>query len=94
MKNAQFANLLKKYVDGHKINNTNATKKFIAEHAVKDVKATIPEPTDEIREYAKTFIKKGYKCSDVEFTNQMVKFADAVEAPVEVKSTQRYTGEY
>ncbi len=94
MKNSQFANLLKKYVSAKKINSTAATKSFIDAYADDASEAIIPEATPAIRDYATTFIKKGYKCSDSEFTAQMLKYAIAVEEPKVPEATQHYSGEY
>lgn len=94
MKNSQFANLLKKYVGAKKLNSTAATKSFIDAYADDSSEAIIPKATPEIREYATTFVKKGYKCSDPEFTAQMLKYATAVEEPKVPKATQHYSGEY
>lgn len=94
MKNSQFANLLKKYVSAKKINSTAATKSFIDAYADDASEAIIPEATPEIKEYAITFVKKGYKCSDSEFTAQMLKYATAVEKPKAITKRQSYSGEY
>ena len=98
--NAQFASVLVKYVEAKKLTKSAFTQRFIMEFDMNAEYVGIPtEPTEEMREYAKTFVTKKAKCTDTQFSALMVDWASAKakeEAPeiVADETVREYQGEY
>jgi hypothetical protein len=96
MKNEQFSALLVKYQQANKLNNTKFVKSFIDTHKPTEPAKIADVPTEEMVEFATTFIGKKAKCTDPEFTSLMAKWAASNPDREDYvpKNTVSYSGEY